>query len=83
MFRIGIDLPAGAKAIVLPNGERIEVTMGSRQGREGRRADMSARAAEFAPYAARRPLYENAADVTIPVRGTPENTALAIWEKLK
>ena len=34
-------------------------------------------------YAARRPLYENAADVTIPVRGTPENTALAIWEKLK
>ena len=34
-------------------------------------------------YAVRRPLYESAADLTISVQGTPENTARTIWEKLK
>ena len=34
-------------------------------------------------YAVRRPLYESAADLTVPVGTTPENIALAIMEKLK
>lgn len=34
-------------------------------------------------YVVRRPLYERAADLTVSVHGSPENTALAIWEKLK
>ncbi len=34
-------------------------------------------------YDVRRPLYESAADLTISVQGTPENTARTIWEKLK
>ena len=72
MFRIGIDLPAGAKAIVLPKGERIEVTMGSRQGRDGRRADMGARAAEFAAYAARRPMFRESGIVVFAATAVSE-----------
>ena len=34
-------------------------------------------------YTVRRPLYERAADLTVPVRGTPDNTANEILEKWK
>ena len=34
-------------------------------------------------YAVRRPLYESAADLTVPVRKAPEEIALTIMEKLK
>ena len=34
-------------------------------------------------YTVRLPLYKRAADLTVPVRGTPENTVLEILEKLK
>ena len=34
-------------------------------------------------YTVRLPLYQRAADLTVPVRGTPENTVLEILEKLK